>query len=67
MDIWIYLHILTPNLVISPIVNSQPSFLRFRSDHHVSKIVFKLFSKINLKTIKNSVSSTNYKYDIVVI
>ena len=28
----------TPNLVISPVVNSQPSFLGFRSDHRVSSI-----------------------------
>ena len=29
---------LTPNLVVSPIVNSQPSFLGFRSDHRENNV-----------------------------
>ena len=30
-----YYYLSAPNLVISPIVNSQPSFIGFRSDHRV--------------------------------
>ena len=55
---------ITPNLVISSIVNSKPSFLRFRSDHR--EIYFLFNTYISLKSCDQSEKKCSLRLQILI-